>query len=194
MTTEDGEEAVVKRMQLIDMARSLLNTMVIDGDGEEYTFQTFQLGGVKDIIDESCNLLSAVTNIPQTVLFGRSPAGENATGEGDLTNYYDYVGQMQELNITDNLRYIVDLILAAEYNNGRIEAIPEYTPEPRPLWNKSEKEQAELDSSRAQAALTKAQATQVYVDMQVLDPMEIRKTLAESDEYQIDEILSEDRF
>ena len=54
------------------------------------------------------------------------------------------------------------------------------------------KEKAELDSAKAQAALTKAQATQTYVDMQVLDPQEVRRSLAESDEYQIDEVLSED--
>ena len=50
LSTEDGEDDVIRRMQLIDMARSLLNTMVIDADGEEWTFQTFQLSGVKDII------------------------------------------------------------------------------------------------------------------------------------------------
>lgn len=192
MATQDGEDDVIRRMQLIDMARSLLNTMVIDADGEDYVFQTFQLSGVKDIVDESCNLLSAVTNIPQTVLFGRSPAGENATGEGDLTNYYDYVGQIQELSVTDNLRRLIELILTGYILTGKIEDMPEIDLEPNPLWNMSEKEKAELDSSKAQAELTKAQATQAYVDMQALDPKEVRRTLAKSDTYQIDEILSED--
>ncbi len=192
MATPTGEGMVIQRMQLIDMARSLLNTMVIDADGEDYTFQTFQLGGVKDIVDESCNMLSAVTNIPQTVLFGRSPAGMNATGESDLTNYYDYVGQIQELNITGNLHYLVELILQAKYNAGEIQVIPAYDPVPNPLWNLSDKQKAELDQSKAAAELTKAQATQVYVDMQVLDPTEVRKTLAASDQYEIEDVLSED--
>ena len=96
------------------------------------------------------------------------------------------------MNITDNLRYLVDLILAVERNCGRIDSIPDFDPVPNPLWSMSEKEKAELDSAKAQAALTKAQATQTYVDMQVLDPQEVRRSLAESDEYQIDEVLSED--
>ena len=192
MATEDGEDDVIRRMQLIDMARSLLNTMVIDADGEDYSFQSFQLSGVKDIIDESCNLLSAVTNIPQTVLFGRSPAGENATGEGDLTNYYDYVGQIQEMNLTDNLQYLLNLILTAYVNTGKIKSIPQMDLKPNPLWSKSEKEQAELDNSRAQARLSQAQATQIYVDMQAVDPKEVRRQLAESDDYQIDDVLSGD--
>ena len=192
LSTEDGEDDVIRRMQLIDMARSLLNTMVIDADGEEWTFQTFQLSGVKDIIDESCNLLSAVTNIPQTVLFGRSPAGENATGESDLTNYYDYVEQIQALNITDNLLYLLQLILAGYHNSGKISEVPSIDLTPKPLWSMSEKERAELDSSKASAQLAKAQATQIYVDMQALDPQEVRRQLAKSDDYQIDEVISDD--
>lgn len=192
MATPTGEGMVIQRMQLIDMARSLLNTMVIDADGEDYIFQTFQLGGVKDIVDESCNMLSAVTNIPQTVLFGRSPAGMNSTGESDLTNYYDYVGQIQELNVTGNLHYLVDLILQAKRNTGEIQTIPAYEPIPVPLWNMSEKEKAELEQSKATAELTKAQATQIYVDMQALDSGEVRRTLAASDQYEIEDVLSED--
>ena len=192
MATPSGEDNVIKRMQLIDMARSLLNTMVIDSDGEDYLFQTFQLSGVKDIVDESCNMLSAVTNIPQTILFGRSPAGMNSTGESDLSNYYDYVGQIQELNVADNLHYLVDLLLRAEYNSGRIQTIPAYEPVPVPLWNMSEKEKAELEQAKASAELTKAQATQAYVDMQVIDPQEVRRTLAESDQYQLEDVLSEE--
>lgn len=191
MATEDGENDVIRRMQLIDAARSLLNTMVIDADGEDWSFQTFQLSGVKDIIDESCNLLSAVTNIPQTVLFGRSPAGENATGESDLTNYYDYVEQIQALNITDNLLYLLQLILAGYHNSGKISEIPSIDLNPKPLWSMSEKERAELDSSKASAQLAKAQATQIYVDMQALDPQEVRRQLAKSDDYQIDEVISD---
>lgn len=56
----------------------------------------------------------------------------------------------------------------------------------------SEKERAELDSSKASAQLAKAQATQIYVDMQALDPQEVRRQLAKSDDYQIDEVISDD--
>jgi phage-related protein (TIGR01555 family) len=192
LQTETGEEAVIRRMQLIDMARNLLNTMIIDAEGEDYSFQTFQLSGVKDIIDESCNLLSAVTNIPQTVLFGRSPAGENATGEGDLTNYYDYVGQIQSPGVVDNLRRLVEIILSAFVHEGKLDAVPEHNITPNPLWNMSDKENAELEQSKAQAELTKAQATQIYVDMQVLDPKEVRQQMAEGDVYHIEDVLSED--
>lgn len=193
LATEKGENEVITRMQLIDMARSLINTMVIDAEGEDYSFQTFQMGGVKDIMDESCAMLSAVTHIPQTVLFGRSPAGMNSTGESDLANYYDYVGQIQEPMIRDNLITVIDIILAAGKAKGNIPGeIPEYTVEFKPLWNKTEKEQAELEQAKATAALTKAQAAQIYVDIQALDSVEIRRSLAKEESYDIEDVITEE--
>ena len=55
------------------------------------------LSGVKDIVETTFATISAVSNVPQTVLFGRSPAGENATGDGDLENWYSYVQRIWKL-------------------------------------------------------------------------------------------------
>ncbi|MGL5433797.1 MAG: DUF1073 domain-containing protein [Lachnospiraceae bacterium] len=192
LATAEGEDELVNRMHVIDMARSLLNTMLIDADGEDYTFQTFQLSGVKDIIDESCQLLSAVTGIPQTILFGRSPAGENATGESDLSNYYDDIAQTQRIGVKDNLITVVDIILAAGEAKGDIEEIPDYEVEFKPLWNLSKQEQANVDQQNAATELAKAQTTQIYVDMQAVDSSEIRKTLAKNDTFEISDVLSEE--
>ena len=48
-------------------------------------------------------MLSSLTNIPQTLLFGRSPAGMNATGESDLENWYNFVERIQKLMLKPNL-------------------------------------------------------------------------------------------
>ena len=111
LSTEDGENKVLQRLQVIDMARGILNSMAIDAEGEDYDFKTLQMSGVKDVIDTTCNMLSAVTNIPQTILFGRSPAGMNATGDSDLENYYNMVENIQKQNMKANARTVIDLIL-----------------------------------------------------------------------------------
>ncbi|MFQ8761936.1 MAG: anti-CBASS protein Acb1 family protein [Intestinimonas sp.] len=46
-----------------------------------------------------CLDLSGASRIPVTKLFGRSPAGMNATGESDLRNYYDYVDTLREAKL-----------------------------------------------------------------------------------------------
>ena len=110
LSAEGGDDIVMKRLELIDLARGILNSIAIDKDGEDYDFKSFQFTGVKDVIDATCNMLSAVTNIPQTILFGRSPAGENSTGHSDLENYYNYVEKIQKLMLKKNLSNLLDIL------------------------------------------------------------------------------------
>ena len=148
LATEAGETQALKRLQLIDMARNILNTIAIDSEGEEYDFKTFQLTGVVDIINSTCNMLSALTNIPQTVLFGRSPAGENATGESDMENWYSFVERIQRLSLKPNLHTLLDVLFTAGASSGKIENVPDYELKFNPLWSLSDAEQsAQKDGS-----------------------------------------------
>lgn len=191
LTTDDGENQVLKRLNVIDMARGILNSLVIDADGENYDFKTFQFSGVKDVIDATCNMLSALTNIPQTILFGRSPAGMNATGTSDFESYYNFVEKIQRLMLKRNLRTLLDVIFRAGIASGAVEEEPDYKLEFNPLWSLSDTEQATVDQTKAQTAQIKAQTAQVYVDMQALDPTEVRKRLASDEEFDVEDIISE---
>lgn len=192
LETEDGEDIVLQRLQIIDMAKSIINSIAIDADGEDYDYKMLTFSGVKDIIDSACNMLSAVTNIPQTKLFGRSPAGENSTGESDMENYYTFVNKIQKLNLKNNLGILIDIILAAGTYKGRFMEVPEYKLEFNPLWSLSETEQSAVNQTKAQIELTKAQTAQIYVDMQVLDASEVRNRLASNGEFTINDILDEE--
>lgn len=191
LTTDDGENQVLKRLNVIDTARGILNSLVIDADGENYDFKTFQFSGVKDVIDATCNMLSALTNIPQTILFGRSPAGMNATGTSDFESYYNFVEKIQRLMLKRNLRTLLDVIFRAGIASGAVEEEPDYKLEFNPLWSLSDTEQATVDQTKAQTAQIKAQTAQVYVDMQALDPTEVRKRLASDEEFDVEDIISE---
>lgn len=191
LTTDDGENQVLKRLNVIDTARGILNSLVIDADGENYDFKTFQFSGVKDVIDATCNMLSALTNIPQTILFGRSPAGMNATGTSDFESYYNFVEKIQRLMLKRNLRTLLDVIFRAGIASGAVEEEPDYKLEFNPLWSLSDTEQAAVDQTKAQTAQIKAQTAQVYVDMQALDPTEVRKRLASDEEFDVEDIISE---
>lgn len=188
---EGGDDEVMQRLRLIDRARSFLSTIVIDADGEEYDFKTFQLSGIKDILEANCNILSAVTNIPQTILFGRSPAGENSTGASDLENYYNFIERIQKMMLRDNLLTVLDAAFRAGASNGEIEQVPDYKLTFDPLWSLSETDQAMVDQTKAATALTRAQTAQLYVDMQVIDPSEVRKGLASTEEFNIEELLDD---
>jgi phage-related protein (TIGR01555 family) len=187
LSTDEGENDVLRRLQLIDTARGILNSIAIDADGEDYDFKTITLSGVKEVIDSACNMLSALTEIPQTKLFGRSPAGMNATGESDLENYYSFIDKIRESQIKDNLCSLIDGIIQIGINNKELTERPDYELEFESLWNEKESERATIDQTRAQTDLTIAQTAQLYIDMGVLDPAEERKRLKNEGKFGIED-------
>lgn len=189
LAAEGGDEIVLKRLELIDLARGILNSIAIDSEGEDYDFKSLTFTGVKDVIDSTCNMLSAVTNIPQTILFGRSPAGENSTGDSDFENYYNYVERIQKLMVKRNIRSLLDILFCAGLANHEIDEKPKYKLEFNPLWSLSDAEQANVDKTRADTEFVKAQTAQIYVQMQALDPSEVRNALSRSEDFTVDEIL-----
>lgn len=173
LATPDGEDKVLQRLQLIDMARGILNSIAIDTDGEDYDFKNITMAGVKDILDSTCNMLSAVTDIPQTILFGRSPAG-------------------QKENMKGNSRKAIDLMLIQGKREGRYKEIPRYKVKLAALWSMSDKEQADIAKTKADTEYTKAQTAQIYMDSSVVDPSEVRKNLAAEGEFEIENLITED--
>ena len=51
-----------------------------------------------------------VAEIPAVKLFGRSPAGMNATGEADLKNYYELIAQLQERHLRPALEKLLPVM------------------------------------------------------------------------------------
>lgn len=187
----DGEDAVLKRLQTIDLARGIMNSMILDADGEDYDFKSFSYTGVSDVINTTCNYLSALTNIPQTILFGRSPAGMNSTGAADLENYYNYVERIQKRMLRSNLRYLLSVILQAGKHTGEVKHVPRITIEFNSLWSMTEQERVSLDLQKAQVESAKAQTISTLIQAQVVDPDEARKEYADDEEIEVDTMLDE---
>ena len=191
LATEEGEDRLLKRLQIIDMARGMMNSIAIDSEGEEYDFRTFQFSGVNDVIGASCNMLSAVSSIPQVILFGQKVGGLGNGDDTSMENWYNYVERNQKRMLKGNTRYLLSIIFQAGLATGEVDEVPKIKVSFNPLWSMSDTEKADLELKREQVKLAKAQTTQVYVSMQALDPTEVRKKLADSDEYDVEKILDE---
>lgn len=185
----DGDDKVLRRLLVLDSSCGMMNSVAVDMDGEDYAFQTFQLSGASEILESTYSLLSAVTCIPQTILFGRSPAGENATGESDLENYYNFVEGIQKRMLKKNIRTLLKAVVQAGVYDGSIAEPQTIKPTFQPLWSLSEAEQATVELSKAQRAQATAQTAQLYIDMQVLQPDEVRQALARDGTLNIEDIL-----
>lgn len=88
-------DALVKQINMIRQWQSNEGMTLMDS---EDTFETHQYSftGLDNLLLQFGQQISGATGIPLVRLFGQSPAGLNATGESDLSNYYDNINQQQE--------------------------------------------------------------------------------------------------
>lgn len=105
----DQEDAIIKRYTLFDQMKSIINTALLDGD-EKYDRVTLNLSGVAPVIDTLMVWIAGAADIPVTRLFGTSAKGLNATGEGDLKNYYDSI-RSQQTSQLDRPMAMLDAIM-----------------------------------------------------------------------------------
>lgn len=101
-------------IQAQTVIRSNFGTQLIGQDDEiknsQYTFT-----GLKDVYDAMCLDLCGASHIPATKLFGRSPAGLNATGESDLKNYNDYVDSLRESILRPILERVLPVLMMSAW-------------------------------------------------------------------------------
>lgn len=171
----DQDNLVLKRLQMMDIARSIARAIPLDADGEDFKRETTQTAGLPDLLDRMAQRLSQATDIPVTLLMGTSAAGLNATGEGDLTNWYNNVRTFQELSLRHPVHTLLRVIAIVEgVKFKEDEDAPDDDRKSseevefswRPLWQPTEQE-------TAQTRLTVAQTDRQYFDMGALDASEI---------------------
>lgn len=83
------------------------NSIQILGENDSYETHQYTFGGIADVYDRFMMDVAGAAETPVTKLFGRSPAGMNATGESDMQNYYDTIEEKQE----NELRPVYDKLL-----------------------------------------------------------------------------------
>lgn len=102
LSSEEGKRNLNERIALIASGESTLNATVYrsgtgqDDPGEKIDDYQINFSGIPAFMDAVDQRLAAVSGIPFTKLMGRSPAGMNSTGESDMSNWWDTVGDGQE--------------------------------------------------------------------------------------------------
>lgn len=134
-------------MQLVEQGNKISNT--------QYTFT-----GLSDVYESMCLNLCGASHYPMTKLFGRAPAGMNATGESDLKNYYDYVDTLRE----SKLRPILDKLLPVVARSAGIETLDLDVSFP-PLWTPTAKETADIAKEKADTIVSAFQSGLLGADI-----------------------------
>lgn len=174
LRTAGGESQVQKRVDVVDMVRGILNTIVIDSQ-ETYDLKATSFSQIPDILDRFAEALSAITGIPMYLLIGRSPGGLNATGASNEEAWYARVGAMQNDRLRKPLNRLVQLILLSLSGDTGGDWKLCF----KPLKVPSDKEKAEIEKLEADACKAKADEAVAYVGIGALDQSEVRLLIAE---------------
>jgi phage-related protein (TIGR01555 family) len=149
------KEALSRRLQLVDLSRSVARAVMLDADGgEEFTKVATSFSDVPAAIDRLANRLAAATRIPVTILMGQAPAGLNATGESDVRTWYDRVASYREHEIAPHVEKLLSILAP-----GSSVAWPA-------LWQPT-------DTEKALNAKTVAETDSLYIADNVHTPEEI---------------------
>lgn len=163
----DAGDDVFRRVDVFNRMRTNRGAWAIDKESEDFRFENVPLSGLDALQNQSLEQLSVVSGIPLVKLMGISPSGLNATADGEIRVFYDDMHSAQEAVFRDPLQTCLEMIQLSEFG----EVDPDITFSFVPLWQMSEKEQADV---RKLDADTDA----VLVDICAVSPQEVRKRVA----------------
>lgn len=176
LMTDDGTMAVKTRLDMLDMARNILNSMAIDTE-DDFQIHNMSVAGIREIIQEFQQEISGMTGIPVTILFGRSPGGENSTGAADFENYYNAVRRYQHTKMKPQLEKLIKMIQCCKNGPTNGKEYEDWQIEFNPLKEMTEREEIDIASSKAGVNKTKVDTVKAMLDMQVMDAKEARAYL-----------------
>ena len=148
LLASNNTEQIRERFRLIRLAKSILNAVIIGAD-EKYEKRSTPATGAHELLEQFQFALGAATGIPLTFLFARSPAGQNATGDSDITNYYDQIAAFQEADLRGPCEQVTSGMLQGL--GASPEEIESMQIEFRSLWQMSDHDKAEIEDLQASA-------------------------------------------
>lgn len=167
LQTGAGREAAQTRVEFLDMMRSISRSIVLDADqNESYTRDNANFSGIPDLISASMQRISASTEIPYSVLFGRTQGGMSASGESDLTTFDNHISAEREKRYLPGLRRLFKLFCASKelaISPEKAKKIEICFP---PLSIPTDKQKADTD-------YIKAQTDGLLIDKEIFLPEEI---------------------
>jgi phage-related protein (TIGR01555 family) len=171
LASKDGEKKIIKRFQTAALMKSFNRTLLLD-DSETYEKKSNNFTNLSDVWGRFIDDVCGAAEIPKARLFGDSPGGLNATGKGELINYYDMISNKQESQLLAQVEKLVHIIVVNELGNYPDDLQIRFNP----LWQTSETEQ--IANSKVRADRDK-----IYLDSGIVTPAEVGQSLLDDNVY-----------
>lgn len=163
---DDGAD-VFARAELFTRTRSNKGLMLLDKEREEIVQVNTPLSGLHELQAQSQEHMCSVSRMPAIVLTGISPSGLNASSDGEIRIFYDWIAAQQEAHWREPLEVILKAVQLSLF--GEID--PDIGLAFIPLYQMTPAEESEI---RAKDGVTDC----AYVAAGILDPSEVRDRLA----------------
>lgn len=154
------------RAELINIYRDNRNLLLLDKATEEFFQVNTPLSGLDALQAQAQEQMSAVCHIPLVVLLGITPTGLNASSEGEIRVFYDFVKGYQQNTLTSIMMNVIRLIQLSKF--GAIDEDIAWTWEP--LHELTSLEQSELRKNDSET-------DERYVALGVVAPETVQRRL-----------------
>lgn len=171
---QDDEEAglnLINRATLFTKLKSNKGLMLLDKEREELAQVNTPLSGLHELQAQSQEHMCSVSRMPTIILTGISPSGLNASSEGEIRVFYDWIAAQQEAYWREPLEIILDVVQLSLF--GEID--PDISFRFVPLYQMTEAEEADIRLKDSQTATN-------YVNVGSIDSSEVREKLARDED------------
>ena len=168
--TEGGDD-LFARADLFTATRSNRGIMLLDKEREELQQINTPLSGLHELQAQAQEHMCSTSKIPAIILTGISPSGLNASSEGEIRIFYDWINAGQEAFYREPIEIILKIVQLSLF--GEIDHDIGFSFVP--LYQMTPEQEADIK-------LKNSQTDTNYVQSGVLDPSEIRDRLAKSED------------
>lgn len=161
-----GGDSLLNRATLFTKNRDNQGLMLLDKDTEEVEQHAVPLGTLDALQAQAQEHMAAPSHIPLVKLLGITPTGLNASSEGEIKVFYDYVRAVQQSFFAEHLKTVIEIIQLHLFGSIDDAITFEFVP----LTSPSVKELSEIRKSDADAGVR-------YIEAGVIGPEEERERL-----------------
>jgi len=167
LSGDDDGTNLFARAELFTKTRSNRGLMLLDKDREEIMQINTPLSGLHELQAQAQEHMCSVSRLPSVILTGISPSGLNASSEGEIRVFYDWIAAQQEAHWREPIENILKAVQISKFGEIDHDIGFRFVP----LYQLTEAELADIRVKDSQAGTA-------YIAAGVIDASEERERLA----------------
>lgn len=164
LSEQQSSQTVIARWSLFGLNKSMNGVGLLDADEEEHSQKQISFDGHDRILMAFLVIVSGAADIPATRMLGQSPNGLNATGESDLTNYYNAIEGRQKTDLSSVMDRLDAFLIPHALGTRPKEIWFDW----RPLWTPTPVQKSQLVKTYSEAA-------KIMADGALVNPVALQK-------------------